>query len=354
MEMKSMVIVFELRAIVQYRVWENNICKGGVLMERYIYLDWNVVKYAISPRKSHEYFDTEIVEIVNKINKKYVFPFSEAHIRDRLNNFQEAHRGDVIRDLEFLNELTGKKAVRRKDFDDFSLVIDTIDVKQLCEALRNSDDSPVIDTQYMPQDEYKVDVNQISQDDPLYDFYIRNNGIVTPSRIIDYLPEFYERYFTDCEYYKRFRNSPFINIDFSNPQKFSMSDTAKAEELQNTLGKFRATMNSDIETIRNLWPEYLENWLSVMSRDNTVSNYTRIIYLYFLLDQHKNFRDKLKKNKNTFSNIYRDAIHAFYASEATYFVSEDVKTRGKVKFVYELLKIKTKVIDVDEFIRCFS
>ena len=74
-----------------------------------------------------------------------------------------------------------------------------------------------------------------------------------------------------------------------------MSDTAKAEELQNTLGKFRATMNSDIETIRNLWPEYLENWLSVMSRDNTVSNYTRIIYLYFLLDQHKNFRDKLKK-----------------------------------------------------------
>ena len=65
-----MVIVFELRAIVQYRVWENNICKGGVLMERYIYLDWNVVKYAISPRKSHEYFDTEIVEIVNKINKK--------------------------------------------------------------------------------------------------------------------------------------------------------------------------------------------------------------------------------------------------------------------------------------------
>lgn len=36
-----MVIVFELRAIVQYRVWENNICKGGVLMERYIYLAIN-------------------------------------------------------------------------------------------------------------------------------------------------------------------------------------------------------------------------------------------------------------------------------------------------------------------------
>ncbi len=68
---------------------------------------------------------------------------------------------------------------------------------------------------------------------------------------------------------------------------------------------------------------------------------------------HPMFHDKLKKNKNTLSNIVRDSSHVDYASEANYFVSEDVQTRKKTKFLYDVYGIKTKIVSEEEFISNF-
>ena len=75
---------------------------------------------------------------------------------------------------------------------------------------------------------------------------------------------------------------------------------------------------------------------------------------YGLLELHPNFNDKLKKNKNTLDNIVRDSNHAYYASEAYYFVSEDENTRKKISFLYKVYGIKTKVVSEEEFIMHFS
>lgn len=51
--------------------------------------------------------------------------------------------------------------------------------------------------------------------------------------------------------------------------------------------------------------------------------------------------------------MVRDGNHAYYVSEACYFVSEDGHTREKTQFLYDVYGIKTKVVSEEEFINHF-
>ena len=46
-------------------------------------------------------------------------------------------------------------------------------------------------------------------------------------------------------------------------------------------------------------------------------------------------------------------MHTFYASEAVLFVTNDKKTREKSNMVYELLKLKTRTISIEEVVNRF-
>ena len=80
----------------------------------YIYLDWNVIKYIKEPRADKEKLDCDVYQIISKLNKKYVVPFSEAHIEDRCNNYKEEYLPLIEDDLQFVSRLSNDYCVAQQ------------------------------------------------------------------------------------------------------------------------------------------------------------------------------------------------------------------------------------------------
>lgn len=114
---------------------------------------------------------------------------------------------------------------------------------------------------------------------------------------------------------------------------------------------FLESMSYDVPELQKKWKSIAENWFSMYHKEVCLE--LLLTNGYGLLDLHPKFHDKLKKNKNTLDNIVRDGNHAYYASEACYFVSEDGHTREKTQFLYDVYGIKTKVVSEAEFINHF-
>ncbi|MGN0340767.1 MAG: hypothetical protein ACI4D0_09745 [Lachnospira sp.] len=71
---------------------EKRVNLEDVCSKKYIYLDWNVFKYIKKPRVENEELDKNVKEIVIRTRCKYVYPFSEAHLRDRVNKYKPEYR----------------------------------------------------------------------------------------------------------------------------------------------------------------------------------------------------------------------------------------------------------------------
>ena len=72
-----------------------------LLNAKYIYLDWNVIKYMKEPRLNKGELDKEFKDTVFKLKKKYKFPYSYAHIKDRANRYLEEYHEQVKEGFEF-------------------------------------------------------------------------------------------------------------------------------------------------------------------------------------------------------------------------------------------------------------
>lgn len=75
---------------------------------------------------------------------------------------------------------------------------------------------------------------------------------------------------------------------------------------------------------------------------------------YEMLDFHPLFKEKLKKSKNTLSNIVRDSKIVYYATGSKYFVTEDTNCAEKSDFVLKALGYKIDVISMEKFREIFS
>ena len=79
--------------------------------DKYIYLDWNVFKYMKNPRMDKNEVDKEFYQAVCMLKKRYRFPTSLAHIKDRLRNYSVEHRKDIEDDFEFAYSVSEGKYV---------------------------------------------------------------------------------------------------------------------------------------------------------------------------------------------------------------------------------------------------
>ena len=82
--------------------------KNDICFEKYIYLDWNIVKNMISPRKGSSELDEELKSTIINLKKKYKFPYSHAHIKDRANHYSEEYREAVEKDFLFYEKIVKK------------------------------------------------------------------------------------------------------------------------------------------------------------------------------------------------------------------------------------------------------
>lgn len=321
-----------------------------LLSAKYIYLDWNVFKYLIEPRIDKKDIDEAFRNTVLKLKKKYKFPFSIAHIKDRANNYSREHYEKVRADIWNVKCITDGICVAicdhkpvlvkedmQKCFDDF-----ITDSKK--EVLCDFGEFPF---------SFDIDMSKVSIDHPMHEFLEKQQGKITGASFNDFLQTMYDSIFRDIIQYKKLRDyiQAFDPKDALN-QKRNFDELTYLDKLLWHMFPFLDSFNDDIPTLARKWKRIAERWFSLNNEE--LNSDLLLVQGYMLLDMHPIFKEKLKKKKNTLDNIIRDGNHCFYGSQAQYFVSEDEYTRQKTAFIYKAYNIKTKVVDEKSFLGFFE
>lgn len=108
----------------------------------------------------------------------------------------------------------------------------------------------------------------------------------------------------------------------------------------------RELLNSINSNFKNL-PKHLEltDIFDAYTPDNKTSDnsmYSKVIDIFFKYDLAG------YKSDGHFNNMFDDALHTFYAAHFDYFITNDDRCKYKAEKTFNKLKIKTKVIKIDE------
>ena len=320
----------------------------------FILLDWNVIKYLKKPRKP---LDTECADIIEKIRKRYAFPFCEAHLRDLSKSYSEGNKPLIDDDLKFLQHLCRGVAIKSDGRNGaFCLVpYSASDLFQeiILEAPRETN----ITAKMNPQSTVQYDMEKIDLDHPMRKLLDTTDGLYNPNLMADWLNELFEPFFYESDTYKGFRNylsKIKRDIQENDAQgSFSDSDWAYKARLQEHLMPFIESLEIENEdTLSAVWIEGITKVLQ-FTHPEAIPYETLITSAYVMLDLHPLFRENLKKRKNTLSNIQRDSKMIYYASLGKYFVTEDSACYDKASFLFRAIKSKTKVLKMEEFVQVF-
>lgn len=325
-----------------------------MLHNKYIYLDWNIIKYMKDPRSGKNEEDNQMKRTVLQLKKKYVFPFSDAHIQDRLNNYSDEHRLDIMDDFSFVSTITNNKALGFNENQE--LVITEFDalkvIEERIQELTNGKTEPSRISFSFPA--IKVDMKKISKDHPMYEFLTQCDGNLTAERMNEFLLYIYNNIFRDSQLYKKFRSfisAQNIREDLSQ-NTYPIDQIIFLNKLLVHMLPFIDSFSYNEEKLANEWQNIINHWFTYNPTKKTKEELLSLSY--GLLDLHPIFHDKLKNNKNTLDNIRRDGLHCMFASQACFFVSEDMYTRCKAAFLYKAFGITTKVVSESEFLNIFN
>lgn len=136
----------------------------------YIYLDWNIIKYMKEPRLDRHDDDQQMMKTVLRLKKKYIFPFSDGHMQDRLNKFSEAHIDQIKEDFNFLKQISDNYAVGFTAEDEITIGLHDIDIalNERIEELKKPRTAETIST-HTAFPTIRVDMERLSVDHPMYE-----------------------------------------------------------------------------------------------------------------------------------------------------------------------------------------
>jgi len=289
----------------------------------------------IKPRQGYENIDNQIKSTVLFLKRKYKFPFSNAHVWDRANHFMEEYRQEVENDFRFFENITDQNCIAYcEDLNKFAMIkysIQTMFDNEISSTKNDIKINPIIN----PENAFLVDMSRIEQNHPLFKYFQNNNGRYSQLTMNDFLEELSKVIFTDVSVYRDLREYiKGLKIKKKElTQALSMKNKDYLDYLLLHMWPFISSMSYSKEELQKNWNTIAESWFGMNNR--IINRDLLIINGYMLLEMHPRFNDKLKKDKNTLDNIRRDANHAWYASEAQYFVSEDEHTREKTNFIYQ-------------------
>lgn len=321
-----------------------------ILHAKYIYLDWNVIKYMKEPRSSKGDLDERFKSTVFKLKTKYKFPYSMAHIRDRANNYSQEHFDKVKEDFEFAQNINDMTCLAIKD--EKLLIVKENICNCFDDYLSQKEEKVSLMGNYLPFT-FTIDMEKLDQSHPMYDFLKRKGGILSVNSMEEFLMEMYACIFKDTNMYKRMRNYiEKLDLKKDLEQLYSYEQLTVLNKLLYHMFPFLESFGDNEDTLVEKWPKIAERWFA--QNNACIRRDLLLIQGYALLDMHPLFQEPLKKGKNTLDNIVRDGNHCFYASQGQYFVSEDAQTRKKVAFLYKTYGIRTKVVGEEEFLNFFE
>lgn len=319
--------------------------------QRYIYLDWNVIKYMKNPRQNKIELDSQFAKTVFALKRKYKFPYSNAHIKDISNHYSDAYKDKVEDDISFAQKINDNHCICINNNNEIFVM--KYDMKTHFWK-HISEQQSVLPPQIKNTIDYSFNVNmaELSENHPMFDFLKKHNGLISPNDMDTFFDELYNEIFQNNETYKRFRDFiPKINISTDFNQAYSNAETLALDSLLYHIGPFISSFKYDEDTLKKEWLDISRRFFTLRT-DNPTQAFL-LTNSYMLLDMHPLFKEKLKKNKNTLDNIVRDGNHCYFASNSKYYVSEDEHTRNKTSFLYKVFNIKTKVKSESEFLKQF-
>lgn len=319
----------------------------------YIYLDWNVFW---NLRREKRPIDVDCKEIINSIRKKYVFPYCEAHLLDLANNYKKENRNIVEVELVSLGQISDNYVLGETSNGSIGIIkSNDSPIIFFDNILKKSKSTCHIKPSDIPIEISKVDMRILDENHPMREILERTDGVIGSGILANFLNKLYEPFFSDKDVYKNFREYlKKVKDEFETYGKFNLQFN---NELYNKLNitimpLFESFEITDETILQQKWKDIV---ISFLRFSNTDAVFGHLITLgYMLLDLHPLFNEKLKKDKNTLSNITRDSKNVYYASSAKYLISEDQSFSKKVKFLYKSFNIKTVVIDIEEFTLRFS
>jgi len=177
-------------------------------MKKYIYLDWNVIQFI----KKKTYIEEKSIDgerfgnLVEKLKKRYVFPFSEAHLRDLSISKEEYHDED----LDFLYKISDNNVL---GFDDNENLMSQnhLNIKDVFSFIldkqkKEEQDLENVKINYFMPNSFEVDLNKVTEDNILKPFIEQNSGILDTKVFIAFL-EYSKENMNDHKFYKQFRNN---------------------------------------------------------------------------------------------------------------------------------------------------
>lgn len=323
-----------------------------LIKKEYILLDWNVIKYLQKPRNSA---DEEAKHILDSIRKRFEIPFCEAHLRDLARSYSEENKDRVNEDLDFLQELSCSVAVAVNRDNAFLL---KYSANSLFQEILNEHPAQINITPDMnPQSIFKVDMSKLDQDHPMREMLERTGGVYGPGIMVNGLNDLFDHLFNEITDYKKYRNYLCkLKEDLKTNQINNLlpQDQKYKEFLITHMISFLDILEiEDKDKLASVWNDAVIKWLHMRYNGN-VPYEELVTNSYDMLDFHPLFREKLKKQKNTLSNIIRDSKMVLYASKSKYFVTEDNSCYEKANFLFRTLGIKEKALKMSEFIAKFS
>lgn len=326
----------------------------NIITKDYIILDWNVIQYI---KNNTNYYD-DYMQIINCVRRRYEFPFCEAHLKDLANSFSEDNKEQIDQDLSFLKQISKSVAVVVEEKTEKLYLIKLDPCTSFQEILFENSKEHTFSVPIYPITEFQVDMQQLDKEHPMYNILEKSNGIYSPIVMAEWIEDTFFKLNNSVNNYKEFRfyiNKIKRDLERHNTdENFLPSDLDYKKKLIHFAMPFLDAMEIDNEEkLATIWRDAVMSWLKI-TNSIEVSFKKQIITAYNMLDFHPLFYDKLKKNKNTLSNITRDSQMVYYASSGKFFVTEDKKCLKKAQLILKAFNCRCKVMNMEQFYRKFS
>jgi hypothetical protein len=295
----------------------------------------------------------EFKELVEKFSNKYIFPYSEGHLRDLAVSNNEVY---IQEDLAFLKDISNNYCLGLDNNENIVYQRNYIDIKQFFDNIKKivkEEENNTIELNFQTDNKCNVVVNQIDENNLFKPFIENNNGMFDNKVFFDAFTMLCQN-IDNPDYYKRFREQVYnIKNNFENTPNSIINQ--ESNYFKQLLPFLNFLVDNNLENVKNNFDKTMISFLSI-NNERILENLTigaKIELAYSLLDYNQNFRDKIKK-KNKPNNMLRDMKHLHFASEAKYYITEDGMTYTKSKFVCEVLHLKVKILKINEFINKLS
>ncbi|BAO45099.1 hypothetical protein TBH_C2188 [Thiolapillus brandeum] len=327
------------------------------MSKQYIYLDWNVIQYmkneTIIEEKSIN--GKEFKRLIKKLSKKYIFPYSEAHLRDLATRISQTSKQYIEEDLIFLKDISGDYVLGLDENENCIPIKGRKNIKRFFDEIvecinQENMQEPIII--FEENNSYNVDLNRIDDGNLFKELLVKNNGVLNNDVFKNFLMVMWKN-IDNPSFYKKIRaHLSNLKKQFDNTENTIIDQ--QSNYFKEVLPFLEFLVEEDVAKIKNNFREIMNSFLQIDKR-RKIENLTlgeKIELAYLLLDFNPNFREKINK-KNRPTNMFRDIKNLFFASQARYYITEDYKTYTKSKIISEVLRLNVKIVKMSEFANKF-